>query len=270
MAGATLAPTVRSIRLARAAAARRRAAGAGRVARPRRLAALSLCAAAIASLAWAGDPVLRDPGIPDGEICRYRVFKRDGGEEISTHRIVADGHERGPSYRIATDTKTMVLLRRDLTPVTITRRNEDDSIDWRLLYRDDRVNYIFPGPRRNRVEKVDRNRYDVNAITHVVRGFPFEDEDEVKLQLVTMDRIVGVGFKVVGEEIARVPAGEFPCYKLRAGLTGIKGRLYTRKIYFWVEKDPPHRMVRQEDEGVTDVARTELIEWRVDTEEGAP
>jgi hypothetical protein len=235
----------------------------------RGLAALCVCLAIVSS-ASAGKPVLRDPGIPDGEISRYNVFLRDGAQEVSTHRVATNQHDRGPAYEIATDTKTMVLLRRDLTPVSITRRNEDASIDWRLLYRDDRVNYVFPGPRRNRVEKVDRNRYDVNAITHVVRGFPFGEEDEVKFQLVTMDRIVGVGFKIVGEEIARVPAGDFPCYKLRAGLTGIKGRLYTRKIYFWVEKAPPHRMVRQEDEGVTDVARTELIEWRVDDEGGAP
>ena len=218
--------------------------------------------------AIAGDPVLRDPGIPSGEMSRYRVLKRDGREEESTHRVACERHDRGAVYRIETDTNSMVLLAADLTPVSITRRAEDGSVDWRLLYGDDRVNYVFPGPRRNRVEKVDHNRYDVNAITHVVRGFPFGKKDEVKFKLVTKDRIVGVGFKVVGEEIVRVPAGEFDCHKVRAGLTGMAGRFYTKKSYFWVEKAAPHRMVMQEDEGVTDNARTELVEWRVGAPEG--
>ena len=189
---------------------------------------------------------------------------REGPHETSTHRVACVQDAAGPAYEITTDSKTMVILQRDLTPLSITRRNDDATVDWRLLYRDDRVVYVFPGPRRNRVEKVERNRYDVNAITHVVRGFPFGEKDEVKFQLVTMDMTVGVGLTLVGEETVRVPAGEFACYKLRAGLTGIKGRLYTRKIYFWIEKAAPHRMVKQEDEGVTDVARTELVSWRID------
>ncbi len=223
-----------------------------------------LCAHLVAAtLALAGGPVLRDPGIPDHEMSVYRVLKRDGVAEHSTHRITCEDHERGPVYRIGTDSTSMVLMRSDLTPVSITRLADDGSVDWRLLYRGDRVNYVFPGPRRNRVEKVDDNRYDVNAIAHVVRGFPFGEKDEVKLKLVTMDRIVGVAFKIVGEETASVPAGDFACYKVRVGLTGMKRRLYKRKIHFWVEKAAPHRMVMQEDEGVTEVARIELVEWRV-------
>lgn len=222
-----------------------------------------LCALLL-SAAWAGEPVLRDPMIPDGEVSCYNVLLRSGMTETSTHRVTVVNADQGAAYEIVTDSKTMLLLRQDLTPIQITRRNDDGTVDWRLLYRGDRVNFVFPGPRRNRVEKVDRNRYDVNAITHVVRGFPFGEREQVKFQLVTMDRTVGVGLKLVGEETVRVPAGEFACYKLRAGLTGIKRRLYTRKIYFWVEKDAPHRMVKQEDEGVTDVARTELISWRVE------
>jgi hypothetical protein len=214
--------------------------------------------------------VLQDPAIPNGEMSRYRVLKRDGTEEESTHWVTCERHERGPVYRIETDTNSMVLLRSDLTPVSITRRTEDGGVDWRLVYGEDRVNYVFPGPRRNRVEKVDDNRYDVNAITHLVRGFPFGEKDEVKFKLVTMDRIVGVRLKIVGEEAARVPAGEFECYKIQAGLTGMKGRLYRRKSYFWVEKPAPHRMIMQEDEGITDAARVELVEWRAGAPEAGP
>lgn len=219
--------------------------------------------------AYAGSPSLIDPGIPHMERSVYQLTREDGSVSTSTHLVTLSERNDEKLYLIKTLDKDMLLRRNNLTPISITQWKKDDAgantneVDWRILYSKDRVNYIFPGPTRNKVEKVDENRYDANAIVHAVRGFPFEKKKEVKVTLVTHDHRLGVYFKIVGRERAEAPVGEFDCYKLQAGLTGWKGRVMTKNIYFWVEAEAPHRLIRQVDEGITDVRLTELAEYEV-------
>ena len=218
----------------------------------------------VAALAHAGRPVLVDPGIPSGERSVYRLTKRDGSRSTSIHFITVESTEDGPVYVIQTESKRMVLRKENLTPISITQRRRDGSVDWKILYSKDRVNFIYPGPKRNKVQKVGENRYDVNPIVHIVRGFPFGKTKKVKFDLVVPDRVLGVALEIEGEERVTVPLGTFDTYRIRIGLTGIKGRVYTKKIRFWVEKASPHRLIRQEDEGITDTRLTELVEYRVE------
>ena len=213
--------------------------------------------------ARAGNPVLVDPNVPNGERSVYRLEKADGSISQSIHRISVSQQDGAPVYVIETESKTMVLNKRNLTPIRIEQRLPTGAVDWSIQYSKDRVNFIYPGPTRNKVEQVDENRYDVNPIIHVIRGFPFGKEDKVKLDLVTPDMIVGIFFEVEGEERITCPVGTFNCYRLKAGLTGIKGRVFKKRIVFWVEKAAAHRLIRQEDEGISDTRVTELVEWSV-------
>ncbi len=233
---------------------------------------LAVCAL-ICWAAYAGTPALIDPGIPHMERSVYRLTREDGSVSTSTHLVALSEENDEKLYLITTLDKKMILRRNNLTPINITQWKKNDAgentgeVDWEIRYSKDRVHYIFPGPTRNKVEKVDENRYDANAIVHAVRGFPFEKEKEVKVTLVTHDHRLGVGFKIVGRESASAPVGEFDCYKIQAGLTGWKGRVMKKKIYFWVEAEAPHRLIRQEDEGITDVRLTELAEYEIGPEE---
>ncbi|MDE0019844.1 MAG: hypothetical protein OXT69_00475 [Candidatus Poribacteria bacterium] len=223
----------------------------------------------ICCAAYAGTPALIDPGIPHMERSVYRLTREDGSVSTSTHLVALSEENDEKLYLIKTFDKKMLLRRNNLTPINITKWKKNDAgentdeVDWEIRYEKDRVHYIFPGPTRNKVEKVDENRYDANAIVHTVRGFPFEKKKEVKLTLVTHDHRLGVYFKIVGRELASAPVGEFDCYKIQAGLSGWKGRIMTKKLYFWVEAEAPHRLIRQIDEGITDVRLTELAEYEV-------
>jgi hypothetical protein len=204
-------------------------------------------------------PVLSDPGIPHGEHSVYRLTDKSGRTDTSTHGVTVEGSGPASRYVVRTESTVLELRRADLTPILVEARNAAGTVTMRALYSADRVNLIYPGPKRNKVEKVDANRYDVRAIAFIVRGFPFDREEKVEFTLVTEEHILGVFFRRVGEERVTVPAGAFDCYKLEAGLTGLKGRLFRARIYFWVEKAPPHRFVRQEDEGITDTRLVELV-----------
>jgi hypothetical protein len=110
------------------------------------------------------------------------------------------------------------------------------------------VHFIYPGPKRNVVEKVPEDRYDVHTVLQSVRGFPFK-EQKAKLTLVTPEHPKGVGFyiKIIDNEQITTPAGSFDCYKLESGVDGLKGKIFKTKFFFWLEKKPPYRLVKNTD-----------------------
>jgi hypothetical protein len=219
-----------------------------------------LCVALVwACVARAEAPVLRDPSIPSGEHTVYRLTKHSGTVSTSTHDVRVDRLNNIPVYVVRTNTSRLVLSKSDMTPLVIESLTSSGEVELRLDYSSDRVNFIYPGPRRNRVEKVDANRYDVRSIVYVARALPPTGKLRVELTLVTDEHILGVYFFQSGTERVTVPAGAFDCVVYEAGLTGLKGRLVTKKIRFWVEKVRPYRLVRQEDEGVSDVRLVELL-----------
>ena len=141
---------------------------------------------------------------------------RNGTTAKSIHHVAVESSPIGNVYIVTTETKRMVLRQADLTPIAIDYLGEDDEVIWRIRYESDRAIFIYPGTERNKVVKADQNRYDVNAITHVVRGFPFGRTREVHVDLVVPGRSVGIYFKLLREE--SVPAGTFHCAVLEAGL----------------------------------------------------
>lgn len=220
----------------------------------------ALCAA----FAWtcvveADAPALSDPAIPSGERSVYRLTKQNGAVSTSTHEVRVERRNNTPVYAIQTNNGRMSLTKSNLTPIVVEALSDAGEVTLRLAYSSDRVNYVYPGPRRNKVEKVDANRYDVRSIVYVARALPATRKERVELTLVTDEHVVDVYFDRTGAEQATVPAGAFDCVVYEAGLTGLKGRVYKKKIRFWIEKARPYRLIRQEDEGISDVRLVELV-----------
>ncbi|MBM3216408.1 DUF3108 domain-containing protein [Candidatus Poribacteria bacterium] len=211
----------------------------------------------------ADSPVLTDPGIAQNEHSVYRLTKHSGAVSTSTHHVTTTTQGSTRVYSVTTDNSTMILRTSDMTPMTITKRGSGGAVETEIRYSSDRVNFIYPGPTRNRVEKVDENRYDVNAIVYAVRALPATGRDRVEVTLVTEEHILGVYFEEQGRETIRTPAGSFPCVQYEAGLTGLKGRVFKKKIRFWVEQSKPYRLIRQEDEGVSDTRLLELQSYSI-------
>lgn len=191
------------------------------------------------------EPPFVDPKIASGEKNTYEVVE-NGRFFRTVHTISRKKYKGREVYMVDTDTYHMVLEASSLRPILIRKTNSDGEIESSIEYTGDRVHFIYPGPKRNKVEEVPEDRYDLNTILEVVRGFPFEKE-KVEFTLVTSEHIVGAYFEIISNERVTVPAGTFDCYKLKGGISGLIGKVFRKKFLFWVEKKHPHKVIKYKD-----------------------
>jgi hypothetical protein len=207
-------------------------------------------------------PPFIDPKIASGEKSTYEVI--ENGEVFLTDYIVlrkskgeavgdperSEGEQNSGKevYIVCTQLYQMVLEASNLRPISIKKTNNNGDLEFSIEYSEDRVHFIYPGPKRNVVEKVPEDRYDVHTVLLSIRGFPFEQR-EAKITLVTPEHPKGVGFyiKIVGSEKVTTPAGAFDCYQLEAGVDGLLGKIVKTKFFFWLEKNPPYRLIKNTD-----------------------
>jgi hypothetical protein len=192
-------------------------------------------------------PPFVDPKITSGEKSTYEVI--ENGEVSLTNYIIS----RQPCndkeiYIVSTQSYQMILESSDLRPISIKKTDNNGELKFSIEYSEDRVHFVYPGPKRNVVEEVPEDRYDIHTVLQVVRGFPFGQE-EAKLTLVMPEHPKGVGFyiKIVGNDRVTTPAGVFNCYQLEAGVDGLKGKIFRTKFFFWLEKEPPYRLIKNTD-----------------------
>lgn len=191
------------------------------------------------------EPPFVDPKITSGEKTTYKVV--ENGRVFETSHIVFREEYNGKEiYVVHTDVYRMIIRRFDLRPILIEKMSSDDEVEFSIEYSENRVHFIYPGPKRNKVEKVPEARYDLHTIIEVVRGFPFEKE-KVEFTLVTTEHIVDAYVKILGNEKITVPAGTFDCYKLKGGISGLIGKVFGKDFFFWVEKAHPYRVIKQTD-----------------------
>ena len=203
-------------------------------------------------------PPFIDPKIPSGEKSTYEVIE-DGETFLADYVVsrkpkdeaVEERSEQNSDkevYIVRTQSFQMILEASDLSPISIKKFKDNGDLDFSIEYSKDRVHFIYPGPKRNVVKEVPEDRYDIYTVLQVVRGFPF-GQQKVKLTLVMPEHPEGVGFyiKIVGSEQVTTPAGTFDCYQLEAGVDGLLGRIVKTKFFFWLEKNPPHRLIKNTD-----------------------
>jgi hypothetical protein len=187
----------------------------------------------------------RDIGFPNHERSIYRIQEK--GETITSHHIISEGVFDGkPVYVVKTDSMEMFLSCRDMRPVRIERKGGDGGPEFSIIYKPDRVHFIYPGPKRNKVMKIPGDSYDLNTMLEVMRCYPF-GRDKIRFTLVTPDRVLKAYAKVIGSEKVSVPLGQIDCYLIEGGISGIMGRIIRTKFLFWVEKEFPHRLVKYKD-----------------------
>lgn len=197
-----------------------------------------------------------DPNIPNGEKLVYRVTEGRENSEL-TYEIERKQSDGKWTYVIKSSTfYEMTLYTDDMKPILIKRFTPQGELEFSIAYRSGRVHLTYPGPKRNKVDEVPDDSYDVHAMMHVLRGFPFAKEKKVEFTLVTPDRKAGVYAKLLGTESVTTPVGSINCYKLEAGVSGLLGKVIPYKFYFWYDSAPPYRLIKTYD---TKDQRTVLI-----------
>ena len=194
-------------------------------------------------------PPFRDPHFPTLEKSTYEVNQK-GKIHLSIHKISRENYHGQKVYVISTDSQRMVVRANDLRPVFIEQRDaagrQKFSIEYYKHRSEQRVRFIYPGPKRNVVKEIREDSYDVNTILEVIRGYPFKKE-KVKFILVTTDHVVGVYAKIKAEQKVSTPLGIIDCYFIESGVSGLKGKVIKTKYLFWVEKEHPYRIIKQKD-----------------------
>jgi hypothetical protein len=202
-----------------------------------------------------------DPNFVSGEKSTYEVIK-NGKVYFSDYKILCGQNNSQKIYIICTQSYKMTLEASNLQPIYIEKTDYNGEVEFSIKYSADRVHFVYPGPKRNIVEKIPENTYDVHAVLQSVRGFP-SGQEESKLTLVTPEHPDGVGFyiKIVRNERITTPAGDFDCYYLEAGVDGLLGKVIKKKFFFWLEKKTPYRLVKYTD---SDGERTvTLIDYEI-------
>ena len=194
-------------------------------------------------------PPFRDPQFPTIEKSTYEVNQK-GKIHFSIHKISRENFDGQFVYVISTDSQKMVVRADDLRSLLIEQRDDAGQQKYSIEYykhrAEQRVRFIYPGPKRNVVKEIREDSYDVNTILEVIRGYPFNKE-KVKFILVTTDHVVGVYAKIKAEQKVTTPLGIFDCYFIESGVSGLKGKVIKTKYLFWVEKQHPYRIIKQED-----------------------
>mgnify|MGYP006299897975 CR=1 FL=1 len=206
-------------------------------------------------------PPFVDPKLTSGEKTTYKVLE-DGKVFETSHTIFREKYNGKDVYVVKTDTYHMILHASDLRPILIKKMNSNCEVELSIEYTDDRVHFIYPGPKRNKVEKIPEDRYDLHTIVEVVRGYPF-GKKKVKFTLVTPEHIVDAYMKTEKDEKITVPAGTFDCYKLKGGISGLIGKVFGKDFFFWVEKTHPYRIIKQTDsnqERTMELVSCEIVE----------
>jgi len=191
-------------------------------------------------------PPFHDINIPQGEKSTYEI--REGGTtELTSHVISKEERDGKTVYVIRTESMEMILTPNGMRPILVKKKKKGRELSimyncprpGRVLFKD-----FGPAPRyRNKVMKISENSYDFNTMLDVMRCYPF-DREKIKFKLVTKDRVLGVYAKIAGDEKVPTPCGDFDCYLIEGGVSGIKGKIVRKKLLFWVEKEFPHRLVK--------------------------
>jgi len=132
-----------------------------------------------------------------------------------------------------------------------------DSLDLRTLYVKKLVNgrqelkilnnknfeVYFKGEKM--VYQEDGPVYDRHTLDFALRGFEYNHGYKKKIRVhIPEVMIVNAELMVVGEEVIKSPLGEIPCWKIE-----MTPRIFfiRKKLYFWFEKDYPHRFIKLSD-----------------------
>ena len=183
-----------------------------------------------------------NPGVPDVEKITYGV-RQDNGNLRTWTDTIRKVHRNGMTmYEWG---NTIIIRGDDFRPISMRITDDNGRSQISTDYREKKAYVTIPGERIRTWIKVPEYVYDMFTLHYVLRGFPFQKKKKVKFPLLMpQPRVVKVSLELVGTETVIVPAGSFSCYKLKMGVSGIKGYLYRKRWYFWFAVEKPYHFVR--------------------------
>jgi len=200
------------------------------------------------------EEMLFHPDIPDREELIYREMK-DGEDSWGTFTdIVRKAQEQGKNVyminSLGENKINMVLKTSDMKPIMVdsTYKYKEGIFRFKKDYRKKEVHIVGYETKLDKTIKIPKNIYDEDSLFYVLRGLPFKINKKVTFNIFYAEPdeigVVGVYAKVVSKENIIVPAGEFTCYKIEIGLTGIESLFYKEKYYFWFNTQNPHYLIK--------------------------
>ena len=183
--------------------------------------------------------LLVDPNIPDGETITYATtigdkkfsvvervtIKSDGQRKLYEIISLSDSIDR----KLVLDKETMAIL-----SVHTIRKHPEVTLDSKLKVIDEKT-----APDNDEIKLAD-----FAVMTYVFRGFPFTQQNDLKIGFYGEQQKRKFGFKAHYKKKETITVNEksIECHKLEFGLDGFWGTFFP-KMNVWYSVDPPHYLV---------------------------
>lgn len=168
------------------------------------------------------------------------------------------------TYRIETTEetgkKTVALVRAgDLQPLLIQEFDKAGQRTAQIEYKNNSASFDIPHRKLHKTIRLEGNYYDINTLLHVLRTFPFGEEETIDFDLVTDGRrgsngrpgpvgAISMYVHEIGREKIEVRSGTYDSYKLEMGPAGPLALLAGKnKYYFWFTAEKPHYLLKYQD-----------------------
>jgi hypothetical protein len=194
-------------------------------------------AACLLSSAAAGEQILHDPGIPDGELSVY-TSACDTNQQKITETVNIRTFEGREVY---VDTFRSPEIDRYLTvdkaafKVLVThtvRHGMEAEVESDQIVREKRPKRIPD----------DIRLCDFYGLRFLMRGYPFDKQRPIQVNMLNTQDEVTMKVRYLGTEPMEMMGKTVECVKLELGFTGIVGP-FLSKTQIWYQKAPPHFMV---------------------------
>jgi len=178
--------------------------------------------------------------LPNKEIFIYETKDKD---KIGRMDVISQKDSLGYHVVYTSDRTIEVILDTLNLGTLYINKIVDDELELKIS-RAKKFNVWFKG--HERTYREDKPIYDRHTLDFALRGFEYTPDFKTVIRLHVPElMIINADIEVVGEEVVSTPLGEIPCWKVE-----MKPRVFfiRKKIFFWFEKDYPHRFIKLEDE----------------------
>jgi hypothetical protein len=212
----------------------------------------------ILTLATKGQPVFKNPGIPDSESFEITDFI-DNTIGFVTSKIDISLQERNgqKSYHIHVEEGNLFLNDidvnyYDLTTITEKRINKKDgSVEELYENLGNGIIHFYNKEKGidKKFENRDKNIYSRYAYFISFRGFPFERTESVRFSTYMFEYGDALPMKVTvtSKQMISTKVGIFECYKLELSVAGWLSLFAPFKSYLYFTVDGTHRFVRYQE-----------------------
>ncbi len=181
--------------------------------------------------------------LPNKEIFIYETYEE---AKVGTMHVVSEKDSLGYHIFYESDRTIDVILDSINLGTLFIHKIVKGDVELKIS-RGEKFNVWFKG--FERTYRDDRPIYDRHTLDFAFRGFHYTADFDTIIRLHVPElMVINAHVKVVGEEVISTPFGDIPCWKVE--LTPRVFFIRTH-IYFWFEKEYPHRFIKLEDDSGT-------------------